>query len=135
MSQIQSRCSLALVFLSINGACWARASTIVIRVYSEVPLVLSQAEGEGARIFQQAKVTTVWVNCETASTPTDARCQNAPDGKHLVSRIVPKALSAADSIFGKAFLASNGGVYGDVFDSIKALHRNCGASIARCRDM
>jgi hypothetical protein len=49
-----------------------------------------------------------------------------------VLRIVPKALSAADSMFGMAFLAGNGGVYGDVFfDSVEILHRDCGASIAR----
>lgn len=135
MSQIQSTCSLAFVFLSINAACWAADSTIVVRVYSEVALsnkVLSLAEGEGARIFQQAKVATVWVNCGSSFTATDSRCHDTPDRKHLVLRIVPKALSAADSIFGMAFLVGGGGVYGDVFfDSIEALHRDCGASIAR----
>ena len=135
MSQIQSRCSLVFVFLSINAVCWAADSTVVIRVYSEVALsnkVLSQAEGEGARIFQQAKVPTVWVNCETSFTPTDSRCHEAPDQKHLVLRIVHKALSAADSIFGVAFLVRNGGVYADVFfDSLEVLHRDCDASIAR----
>ena len=135
MSQIQARCSLAFVFLSVNAACWAADATIIIRVYSEVALstkVLSQAEGEGFRIFQQAKVPTVWLNCKTSFNPTDSRCEDAPDGKHLVLRIVPKALTAADSIFGMAFLAGESGVYGDVFfDSVEGLHRNSGTSIAR----
>lgn len=134
MSQIQPRCSL-LVFLSINAVCWAADSTIAIRVYSDVVLsnkVLSQAEEEGGRIFQQARVTTVWVNCETSFTPTDSRCHDTPDRKHLVLRIVPKALSAADSIFGMAFLVGNDGAYADVFfDSLEVLHRDCGASVAR----
>lgn len=134
VSQIQSRC-LLLVLLSVNAVCWATDSRIVIRVYSDVPVsnkLLSQAEGEGTRIFQQAKVQTVWVNCESSFTPADSRCEDAPDRKHLVLRIVPKALSVADSIFGMAFLSADGGVYSDVFfDSIEVLHRDCGASIAR----
>jgi hypothetical protein len=58
VSQIQARCSLAFALLSVNAVCWAAESTIAIRVYSEVALsnkVLSQAEEEGIRIFQQAK--------------------------------------------------------------------------------
>jgi hypothetical protein len=135
VSQIQSR-GLLLVSLSVNTVCWAADSKIIIRVYSDVALsnqILSQAEAEGTRIFQQAKVQTVWVNCESSFTPTASHCHDAPDGKHLVLRIVPKALSAADSIFGMAFLAANGGgVYGDVFfDSIEVLHRDYGASSGR----
>jgi hypothetical protein len=135
VSQIQRKCSFFFVFLFINAVCWAAESTIAIRVYSEVSLsdkVLSQAEKEGSRIFQQAKVATVWVNCETSFTPTDSRCHAAPDPKHLVLRIVPKALSAIDSTFGMAFLAINSGVYADVFfDSIENLHHDCGVSIGR----
>ena len=135
MSQIQTRCSVPFVFLFINAVCWAADSTITIRVYSEVAVsnkILSLAEREGARIFQQAKVPTVWVNCETSFTLNDSRCHDAPDRQHLVLRIVPKALNAADSIFGMAFLTGTGGVYADVFfDSIEMLHRDCSASIAR----
>ncbi|HEV2400319.1 MAG TPA: hypothetical protein VGS27_25500 [Candidatus Sulfotelmatobacter sp.] len=134
MSRIQ-RAYPILVFLSITAMGWAADSTITIQVYSEVALsdkVLSQAEGEGMRIFQRAKVSTVWVNCDAFLASTDSRCHEAPDRKHLVLRIVPKALGGAESIFGVAFLAENGGVYADVFfDSIATLHRDCGASIGR----
>jgi hypothetical protein len=93
---------------------------------------LTQAEQEGARIFQQARVKTIWVNCETAFTAIDSRCHDMPGPTHLVLRIIPKALSAADSIFGMAFLSQKGGVYGDVFfDSIEDLHRDSGAPVAR----
>jgi len=126
---------LAILFLSIKALCWAEDSTVTIRVYSEVELskqVLSLAEQEGARIFREAKIETIWVNCETSCPPTDSRCQEKPGPKHLVLRIVPKALSAADSIFGMAFLSDNGGVYSDVFfNSIEALHRDCGTNLAR----
>lgn len=134
MSQIQWTYSV-LVFLSMTAMARAADATITIRVYSEVALsdnVLSQAEGEGVRIFQRAKVSTVWVNCEAFFASADSRCQEAPDRKHLVLRIMPKARSTADSIFGMAFLAENGGVYADVFfDSIAILHQDCGASIGR----
>jgi len=135
VSQVQLQRSLAVLFFSFNSVCWAGESAITIRVYSEVALsqqVLSQAEQEGTRIFREAKIETIWVNCEASSTPTDSRCDEAPGPRRLVLRIVPKALSAADSIFGMAFLSDNGGVYGDVFfDSIETLHRDCGAAVAR----
>src|SRR5437660_1448392 len=135
MSQAQLQCPIALLFFSINALCWAADSTVTIRVYSEVPLsnnVSSQAEAEATRIFQQAKIQSLWVNCGTSSTPTDSRCQTEPGPMHLVLRIVPKALHAADSIFGMAFPSDNGGVYGDVFfDSVENLHRDYGASVAR----
>jgi hypothetical protein len=135
VSQIQFRCSLAVLFLSTSLFCWGAESTVSIRVYSEVALsnkVLTQAEQEGARIFQQARVKTIWVNCELAFAATDSRCHDMPGPTHLVLRLIPKALSAADSIFGMAFLSQKGGVYGDVFvDSIEHLHRDSGAPIAR----
>jgi hypothetical protein len=49
-------------------------------------------------------------------------------------RIVAKASSAADSIFGMAFLSETDGrgSYSDVFlDSIQNLHQECGASVGR----
>jgi predicted metalloprotease len=135
VSQAQLQYPIALLFFSLSSVCWAANSPVTIRVYSEVSLssnVVSQAEEEAARIFQQAKIETLWVNCETSSPPTDSRCHDQPGPMHLVLRIIPKALRAADSIFGMAFLSGSSGVYGDVFfDPVKNLQRDCGASVAR----
>src|SRR5215469_7969553 len=104
------------------------ASTVMIRVYSEVqlaPKTLAQAEQEAVRIFRQAGIETLWVVCETFITATDPRCRIAPGSKHLVMRIVPKASRAADSIFGVTFLSETDGrgAYSDVFfGSVEKLH-------------
>ena len=97
------------------------------------PKTLTQAEQEAIRIFRQAKIETVWVECETLMTARDPRCHIAPDPKHLVIRIVPEASSFADSIFGVAFLGETGrGTYSDVFfGSVETLRNDCGAFVGR----
>lgn len=126
----------------LNSAIYLRAEAsriggVMIRVYSEVqlaPKTLAQAEQEAVRIFHQAAIETIWVECQISIAATDPLCHIAPDAKHLVMRIVPKASSAADSIFGMAFLSETDGrgVYSDVFfDSVERLHQECGASVSR----
>jgi hypothetical protein len=112
------------------------ASSVTVRLYSDVQLstqTLSQAEQEATRIFRQAGIETVWVQCKPSPSPTDPRCEFPPGSKLLAMRIVPKALNAADSIFGMAFLSQEGhGAYGDVFyESVETLHQQCNASVPR----
>ena len=98
------------------------ASSVTVRLYSDVQLstqTLSQAEQEATRIFRQAGIETVWVQCKPSPSPTDPRCEFPPGSKLLAMRIVPKALNAADSIFGMAFLSQEGhGAHGDVFYAV-----------------
>lgn len=110
---------------------------VTIRIYSDVhiaPQTQGQAEQEAARIFHQAAIEITWIDCEAATTARDPRCHIAPDAKHLVIRIVAKASSAADFIFGMAFLSETDGygVYSDVFfGSLEKLHQESGASLGR----
>jgi hypothetical protein len=112
-------------------------ATIMVRLYSEVqlaPRTLGQAEQESVRIFRQAGIEIDWVECGTFMRPADPRCKISPDPEHLVMRIVRKASSAADSVFGMAFLSETDGrgAYGDVFfGSVERLHQECGVSVGR----
>ena len=112
-------------------------SAIMVRLYSEVqfpPRTLGQAEQESVRIFRQAGIEIDWVECGTFMPHADPRCKISPDPEHLVMRIVRKASSAADSVFGMAFLSEidGRGAYGDVFfGSVERLHQECGASVGR----
>jgi hypothetical protein len=113
------------------------ASAVMVRLYSEVQLpgkTLAQAEQEAVRIFHQAGIEAIWVQCETFKAATDPRCYLAPGGKRLVMRIVDKGSSAGDSVFGMAFLSETDGhgAYSDVFfGSVEKLHGECGASMGR----
>ena len=111
---------------------------VTIRVYNDVQLsekVLAEAEQEAVRIFHQAGVNTIWIECQSSrvGSDMDSRCQYPPGLTHLALRIVPRAWSAGDSIFGVAFLSAEGnGAYGDVFyDSVEKLHREWRASVPR----
>jgi hypothetical protein len=127
--------NLLIVSSSCQAANADAVSSIAVRLYSDVQLstkTLAQAEQEAVRIFRQAGVETVWVQCKPSPSPSDRRCQIPPGQKFLVLRIVPKALKAADSIFGMAFLSEGRGTYSDVFyDSVEKLHQECGASVPR----
>ncbi|PYX01499.1 MAG: hypothetical protein DMG86_10090 [Acidobacteria bacterium] len=106
--------------LIVSSACPAAnadsVSSTTVRLYSDVQLstkALVQAQQEAVRIFRQAGVETVWV-------------------QFLVMRIVSKALTSAESIFGMAFLSEGRGTYSDLFyDSVEKLHQECGASVPR----
>ena len=125
--------------LIVSSACPAAnadsVSSTTVRLYSDVQLstkALVQAQQEAVRIFRQAGVETVWVQCKPSPSPADRRCQIPPSEKFLVMRIVSKALTSAESIFGMAFLSEGRGTYSDLFyDSVEKLHQECGASVPR----
>jgi len=132
--------SLIVSVFIIISSCRAEnadaANSVTVRLYSDVQLstqTLAQAEQEASRIFRQAGIEIVWVQCKPSSSPTDPRCAFPPASKLLAMRIVLKALNAADSIFGMAFLSQEGqGAYGDVFyKSVETLHQQCNASVPR----
>ena len=125
--------------LIVSSACPAAnadsVSSTTVRLYSDVQLstkALVQAQQEAVRIFRQAGVETVWVQCKPSPSPADRRCQIPPSEKFLVMRIVSKALTSAESIFGMAFLSEGRGTYSDLFyDSVEKLHKDWHASLSR----
>jgi hypothetical protein len=111
---------------------------VTINLYNDARVsesILSQAEQEAARIFQNAGVEIAWIACKPSKTrPTTAAACLSPLGlTHLALRIVPWSSHLGDSIFGSAFLTKDGdGVYCDVFyPSVEILHRDSDASLSR----
>lgn len=124
--------AIALQCLSWAAKVENKQLFITVRLYSDVQLsskTLRESEQEVTRILQHAGVGTAWIDCR-GTLPVPPECDALPGPKDLTIRIVPKALSAADSIFGMAFLSKAGaGAYSDVFyDSLEKLRRECGAS-------
>ena len=87
--------------------------------------VVLGAEGNAGRIFRQAGVDIAWVNCGAKS-----RHQSQPGcgvstalSPTLLVRIIPRAHTLGDDIFGVSFLDHNAGTYADLFfEPIKQLH-------------
>jgi hypothetical protein len=85
--------------------------------------LIADAERGAARVFHQAGVDVAWVNCGMrAERPSDSRCDAPIMAADLVVRIVPRARTLPQRIFGVSFLANGRGVYADVFlDHIRQL--------------
>jgi hypothetical protein len=91
-------------------------------------VVLERAGLETTRIFRSAGIDLLWINC--TSTVDASACRSMSKSKELILRVVPKGKSAADSVYGDAFLADDGsGKYADIFfDRIAATYRNYGVN-------
>jgi hypothetical protein len=96
------------------------------------PLILEQAEVETERIFRAARVEIAWVNCSSGAE-TQRACNRVLDSDEYVVHIERTGRANRDSVFGIAFLGSDGrGKYGDVFfGRIEELHNSVGMSTAR----
>lgn len=91
-------------------------------------VVLEHAGLETTRIFRSARIDLLWINC--TSTVDASPCRSMNKGKELILRVIPKGKSAADSVYGDAFLAEDGsGKYADIFfDRIAATYRSNGVN-------
>jgi hypothetical protein len=113
---------LGSVLLCAVGAAGQSSVTVVVnnsaRVRSDV---LSKAEAETARLFQEAGISIHWLHCGE----TDA-CRRRPLHNELILHVVPTGKTQSDFVFGEAFLGEDGrGQYCDVFfDRIKAAQEN-----------
>jgi hypothetical protein len=111
-------------------------SQVIINVYNDAQIsedTLVQAEQEATRVFHQAGIDNVWVECKS-SIPDRihaAECESLAGPRHLGLRIVPWSSKLRDSFFGMAFLSAEGeGTYSDVFyDSVEKLHADWGVSV------
>ena len=110
---------------------------VIINVYNDAQVlekVLAQAEQEATRIFRQAGVDNVWVECQSLKPDLKRKpeCDSPAGPWHLALRIVPWSSKLRDSVFGTAFLSVEGeGTYSDVFyDAVQKLHKDWHASLA-----
>ena len=110
---------------------------VIINVYNDAQVlekVLVQAEQEATRIFRQAGVDNVWVECQSFKPDLNPKpeCDSPAGPRHLALRIVPWSSKLRDSVFGTAFLSEEGeGTYSDVFyHAVQKLHDDWHASLA-----
>ena len=110
---------------------------VIINVYNDAQVsgkVLTQAEQEATRIFRQAGVDNVWVECQSLKPDLNRKpeCDSPAGPRHLALRIVPWSSNLRDSVFGIAFLSVEGeGTYSDVFyDAVQKLHQDWHASLS-----
>ena len=141
MNLATSTClALGLLTIAFPGLANERPAKpqVTINVYNDAGVseqVLAQAEQEATRIFRQAGVENVWVECRGSKPGLthDSECQPPAGPARLALRIVPWSSKLRDTIFGNAFLSPEGeGTYSDVFyDSVEKLHKDWHASLSR----
>jgi hypothetical protein len=91
------------------------------------------AEQNAGRIFHQAGVELEWVNCAgQAGSLSQAQCLDNMMSLGLVVRIIPRARTLGDDIFGVSFLDHDAGTYADLFfEPVEQLYeQNRGISLA-----
>jgi hypothetical protein len=121
---------------------WSQTATtppeVVVALYDDVrlsPRVLADAEAEATKIYRKAGISILWILCKSSPgiVQSDLRRQELPSATHFNLRIVPRALTFGDGVFGVAFLSPEGtGAYSDVFyDSVERLDLNWHAGLSR----
>jgi hypothetical protein len=95
-------------------------------------LIVNEAEAEAGRIFRDAGIEIVWVDCSRGVAVADA-CRGVPGGNEFFLQIASKGSTSSDRVFGVAFLAEDGnGKYSNVFyDRVERAHGDFGAPVSR----
>jgi hypothetical protein len=112
-----------LLWASIAGAQSDEAGRLKVMVLDSAglsPAVLRRAENESARIFRDAGIDILWINCLKRGEAET--CHHVLEANEFMLHIVPRGNTRTDLVFGEAFLGEDGsGKYADVFfDRIKA---------------
>ena len=127
---------IAVGFLAVMGLNYASNSptqaadsmpTIRVRVLNftkATPQTITSAEREAGRIFGDAGLNVVWLNCplrQTTVNPTDP-CQQPLDPSHVIVRLLSDRTRKGlqDSVFGFAILPALASVY---YESLITLAR------------
>jgi hypothetical protein len=136
-----ARADFLAVFLILLPATASTTSSIpqvTINLYNDAHVadgILVQAQQEASRIFHDAGVESIWLECRSfeRGTHSTSACSSPPAGVHFSLRIVPWASRLGDAVFGSAFLSDLGlGAYSDVFyPSVERLHTDWGTSLPR----
>jgi hypothetical protein len=102
--------------------------TISVHDFADVPTaLLALAEAEATRIFRQAGLETVWLNCGPKREGVEPKACRIADGTHLMLKVLPHALSAQvrdrSEVLGTALLDEKGtGYYAYAFyDRVRQL--------------
>jgi hypothetical protein len=108
------------------AATGANAQEVRVLVYNTAKVpngIVAQAGREAARIFSDARIQLIWVNC--SGRESSGACSVTAEGQELILHIIPKGKVSTDSVYGEAFLAADGvGKYADVFyDRIQQAQR------------
>jgi hypothetical protein len=99
---------------------------------ARVPATVVEKAGlEAARIFGTAGIELTWISC--TGDGESPECHAGPSKGQLVLHIVPRGKTLSGSVYGEAFLASDGaGKYADIFfDRVAAVHREFGSDVSR----
>jgi len=95
--------------------------------------IVLAAERNAGRIFHNAGVGVEWVNCGAQEgSLSQTQCRDTRMSPGLVVRIIPRARTLGDDIFGVSFVDHDSGTYADLFfEPIEQLHqRNRDISLA-----
>jgi hypothetical protein len=129
---------LLIVLLWVGFAAAAngdkRLITVLVNNSAEIPApLLSKAEMEVDRVFDEAGIEIAWVHCVRGSSSDGDPCRHVLSADEFVLHIVMNGKTSSDSVFGEAFLGEDGsGNYCDVFfDRIEEAHRKSGTNVAR----
>ena len=96
---------------------------VAISVYDYAhvsPETLTAAESDAVRIFRQARIETIWVNCLPKTERIDLKECVQVDATHLMLKILPRAITVEDrdhrDVLGSALLDERGaGFYAYAF--------------------
>jgi hypothetical protein len=95
--------------------------------------IVLAAERNAGHIFHNAGVGVEWVNCGAQEgSLSQTQCRDTRMSPGLVVRIIPRARTLGDDIFGVSFVDHDSGTYADLFfEPIEQLHqRNRDISLA-----
>lgn len=125
--------TLWLPVLFLGGIGWAEQTSgpgvshpqLVVFVYNHASVsneIVSDAEKEASRVFRGLSLEVTWINCLTRHTDSTTGLEPMSTTGLFIG-IVPRAVKLSDTVFGVAFLGSDGkGRYADVFfESVRRL--------------
>lgn len=131
---LRCHCWTVVVLLCAGGVAQTATKDAEVRVLvynnARVPsTVLDQAGTEAARIFHQAQIKLVWVNCSARNVGRE--CRIGPTRNDLVLHVIPRGKTSSDSVFGGSYLSEEGiGRYADVFfERIERAHQISGTAV------
>jgi len=115
-AEMQPSSSASVIPIVPNAA--SKSLIVTIRVYnlaSVRPAALAKAKRETARVFREAEVGTVWLNCPTApeQLAENRACAAPMQATDMVIKILPKQMAEAfkqpRGVYGFAAPGANGG--------------------------
>ncbi|HEY7098851.1 MAG TPA: hypothetical protein VH437_19135 [Terriglobales bacterium] len=127
------KAAVLVVVMLFCGESWSESGhEVAVSLYNDAGVprkALADAMTIAGRIFSQGGLEIVWTDC--SGTERSSSVCERPEG--MVIRVIPKSLTFRDTIFGAAFLASDGaGQVADVFyDRVLDLHSTARVDVGR----